>query len=84
MTAKQLKSIRKWMKLDVKSMAAILDWRYRTYQDRELGNRSIPEEAAQQVREAYWRDAEWFVTMDDRIDAYIAENGGIEGCNDFS
>jgi len=57
MTAKELKTIRTAMNLDIKSMAVILGWPYRTYQDRELGNRGIPETAAEEVLAARQRDS---------------------------
>lgn len=56
MNGKMLKSIRTAMNLDVVSMALLLGWPYRTYQDRELGNRGIPQYAAQQVLDAQERD----------------------------
>jgi len=58
MSAEQLKSIRTSMNLDIVSMVAILGWKYRTYQDRELGNRGIPDKAAEQVLAAQRHNAE--------------------------
>lgn len=52
MTASELKSVRLSMNLDIKHMALTLGWPYRTYQDRELGNRGIPKKAKTEVLQA--------------------------------
>lgn len=58
MESLQLKNIRIAMNLDIKSMSTLLGWPYRTYQDRELGNRRIPDKAAAQVLALQSRERE--------------------------
>jgi hypothetical protein len=71
MTASELKSIRTSMKLNIAAMSQILGWPYRTYQDRELGNRGIPSDAARQVIDAQRRDTETMTRINRMIAADI-------------
>lgn len=59
------------MHYDMTSMAAVLGWPYRTYQDRELGNRGIPDYAAKQVLEAQQREREVLAEIMQKINLDI-------------
>ena len=56
--AEMLKSIRKAMGMDITSMAILMGMPYRTYQDYELGNRSIKDSVMVRAREVQDRDTE--------------------------
>lgn len=71
MTATELKSIRESMNLDIVSMAIVLGWPYRTYQDRELGNRGIPDYAVNQVLLAQQRECEAMTRILGKVSADI-------------
>lgn len=71
MTANQLKSIRISMGMDIKSMAIMLGWPYRTYQDRELGNRGIPAKAVAEVYVVQERDRKLMLRIKNKIETII-------------
>lgn len=79
MTSTSLKNIRTSLNLDIKSMAQVLGWPYRTYQDRELGNRGIPEKAAQQVMHLQQTERQAMARVMGKVDAMIDRQfpGGI-------
>lgn len=69
MTAAELKTLRREMGLNLRSMSFSLDMPYRTYQDYEYARRSIPQEVAISVRELYKRDRQWMADFKRRLNA---------------
>lgn len=72
MTATQLKNARTEMRLDLRSMAAVLKMPYRTYQDYEYGKRGISLDVEIKVKTAADRNRQTMARIIAKVDAKIA------------
>lgn len=79
MTGAELKTLRREMGLNLRSMAASLDMPYRTYQDYEYARRSIPAPVAAAARALHQRDRQWMADFRRRLNADLDRTypGGI-------
>ncbi|MFH1027336.1 MAG: helix-turn-helix transcriptional regulator [Pseudomonadota bacterium] len=71
MSAAELKRLRREMKYRPCDMYQALGLPRRTYQDYESGQRGIPQEVADAVRETHRRDREFMANLPTRIGAVL-------------